>query len=161
MNQDVRKTFTVKAIYGSVTVLAVLAVMREHPPTVWLGAITVLTAALAVALLDLYCETVGEILHGRRPLTRTEFRNIWRHIAPVLVGAQAAIIVLFVSRIAFISDTQAIDIASTILFVFLFIYGVRVGRILHTRWHMQIVSGLLVVGIAALVVVIKSLPLFH
>jgi hypothetical protein len=40
------------AIYGLVTVLAVLVVMADHPPVAWQGAVTLFGTTLAVALVD-------------------------------------------------------------------------------------------------------------
>lgn len=49
---DVSKTFVAKAIYGLITVQALLAVMGEHPPTPLGGAMTLIGATFAVALID-------------------------------------------------------------------------------------------------------------
>jgi hypothetical protein len=38
MDKTFDKDFVAKAIYGLITVLAVVLVMEEHPPTAWIAA---------------------------------------------------------------------------------------------------------------------------
>jgi len=64
------KRSMVKAIYGLVTVLPVLALMRDHPPAAWVAAAAVLGTTLAVALADGYSELIGRMLHRRSTLPK-------------------------------------------------------------------------------------------
>ena len=58
-----------KAIYGSISVLAVLLVLEEHPPAAWRAAVTLFGSALAIALAEAYSETVAEMISRRVRLT--------------------------------------------------------------------------------------------
>lgn len=159
MQRNVSKTFVAKAIYGVVTVLAVLVTMEDHPPTAWRGAITLFGATLAVALLDTYSETIGGILAQERRLSGSEIREIWHDVTPVLVGAQAPTVVLLLSAFGLFPVESAITIAEVVCVLFLFSYGFRVGQLLHEHWLRQLISGLLLAAIGGLIVGIKAL--FH
>jgi hemolysin III len=159
MAQNVSHTSVAKAIYGLITVLPVLLVMYDHPPSAWVGAGILFGTTLTVALVETYAETIAVMLHRQRRLTNAEKREIWHYAAPVMVGAQAPTIVLVLSAVGFFPVEQAITIAQAVLFLFLFGYGVRVGQILHEGWHRQFLSGLVVVAIAALLVAIKIVQL--
>lgn len=56
------KRFISKAIYGSVSILAVLLIMEEHPPDGWTAAITLFGTVLAIA--EVYSESIAEIIIG-------------------------------------------------------------------------------------------------
>lgn len=51
----------------------------------------------------------------------------------------------------------AIDLLVGVVFIFLFGYGFRIGALLDAHLHMRVVSGLVVVAIAALGVGLKVL----
>lgn len=149
-------TAVAKAIYGLMTVLAVLVVMDDHPPVPWRGAITLFGTTLAVALVDTYAETVaGMLSHQRRP-SRGELREIWRDVSPVLIGAQAPTLVLLSAAIGLIPVERAITVAEGVAFLLLFGYGWRVGTTLHRNRFPQLLSGLLLVAIGGLIIGIKA-----
>lgn len=58
------KRFISKAIYGSVSILAVLLIMEEHPPDGWTAAITLFGTVLAIAIAEVYSESIAEIIIG-------------------------------------------------------------------------------------------------
>ena len=151
--------FAEKAIYGLITVLAVLVVMEEHPPVAWRGALTLFGTTLAVALVETYAATIAWMLTRQRRLGREELRTIWHEVTPVMTGAQAPTIVLLLSAAGLYPVGRAITIAEAVIVVFLFGYGLRVGQLLHQSFLRQVISGLILVAIAGLVVAIKVL--FH
>lgn len=87
MNGETHRIPTVAAIYGLLTVLPVLVVMRDHPPSGWLAAGVALGTTLAVALAETYAETVGALLHRPHRLTSAELKANWRAGIPILAGA--------------------------------------------------------------------------
>ncbi len=155
----VRKTFVAKAIYGLVTILSVLQVMGEHIPSAWSGAATLFGTTLAVALIDTYAETIAVMLSEQRRLNRHELREIWHDVRPVLVGSQPPTIVFILSGLGLFPVERAINIAHVVCVIFLFSYGVRVGQILHQGRIAQLLSGVFLLAVAALIVSIKVL--FH
>jgi hypothetical protein len=155
----VNKTFVTKAIYSLITVLAVLLGMSDHPPVAWRGAVLVFGTILAVALVEVYAESIDAILAWRRRLTSVELHKIWQEASPVLVGAQAPTLVLVLSALGFFPVERAIVIAELMIGLLLFSYGIRVGQLFHQDWIRQLMSALVLVAIAGLIVVIKVL--FH
>lgn len=155
-DRSTSRTAVAKAIYGLITVLAVLVVMDDHPPVAWRGAVTLFGTTLAVALVDTYAETVAGMLSLQRGPSRGELREIWRDVSPVLVGAQAPTLVLLVAAFGLLSVERAITVALWVAFLLLFGYGWRVGTILHRRRLPQLLNGLALVAIGGLVVGIKA-----
>ena len=154
--EGIRQAFVSRAVYGLVTVLAVLQAMELHPPSAWHGAATLFGTTLAVALLEAYSVAIAEMLARERGLSRDEFRAIRRDVGPVIVSAQGPTILLLIAAIGLISVERAIDLAQLVAFLFLFGYGWRIGKLLHERWLLQIMSGLLLVAIGGIIVGIKA-----
>jgi hypothetical protein len=153
---DVRHSPVSKAIYGVVTVLAVLQVLEAHPPTAWSGAVFLFGTTVAVAMVDAYSESIAIMLSQERGLTLGDLRDIRHEVAPVLVGAQAPTLLLVASGFGLMSVERAISLAQVVAFLLLFSYGWRVGSLLHEHWLRRIVSGLILVAIGAIAVGIKA-----
>ncbi len=154
--QDIRHTPVSKAIYGVITVLAVLQVLEAHPPSAWSGAVFLFGTTVAVALVDAYSESIAIMLAQERGLTLGDLREIRHEVAPVLVGAQAPTLLLIASAFGLMSVERAISLAQVVAFMLLFSYGWRVGTMLHEHWLRRIVSGLILVAIGAIAVGIKA-----
>lgn len=152
----VNSTFVARAVYGLITVLAVLQTMELHPPEPWRAAVTVFGTTLAIALIEVYAETIGELLGRRDRLARKDLVHFWHDATPVLVGAQGPTIALILSALGVMSVETAIDIAQLVAFATLFAYGWRVGQMLNVPIVRRIVSGLVLVGIGVLLVLIKA-----
>src|SRR5436190_19074162 len=84
----VERLFVSRAIYGLITVLAVLEVMELHPPTAWHAAASLFGATLAVALIEAYADSIAEIVARGKHLSRNDLRSIGHDVAPVMIGAQ-------------------------------------------------------------------------
>jgi hypothetical protein len=154
--QEVSHAFVSRAIYGLISVLAVLQVMEVHPPSAWSGAISLVGTTLAVALIVAYADTIAKTRSHGRSLAFGELREIWHDVEPVLVGAQGPTVLLVFSGFGLLEVEDAIDLAQAVAFLFLFGYGWRVGKLLHTHWARRPVSGLILVAIGGLIVGIKA-----
>jgi hemolysin III len=152
----ISERFVARAVYGLITVLAVLQGFELHPPDAWRGAVTLFGTTLVVALIEVYAETIGMMLGRSSRLGRQDVAHMWHDAAPVMVGAQGPTVVLVLSALGLMSVETAIDIAQVIAFVTLFGYGWRIGQLLDRRWTRQLLSGLLLLAIGALLVGIKS-----
>lgn len=161
MAQDVNRPVAVKVIYGLFIVMPILTLMRDHPPSAGRAVVVVLGTTLIFTFAETYAVMVGAMLHQKRWLNRKEILKIWRHEAPMLVGTQPPTVVLILSALGFLPADQAIDNALWVLVLFLFGYGLWVGHILHVQPLLQLLSGLLLVGLAYIIVAFKALPLFH
>lgn len=153
---DVSHAPVSKAIYGLITVLAVLQVLELHPPSAWQATIALFGTTIAVALVDAYSESIAVMLAEQHTLTRDDLREIGRDVAPVLVGAQGPTVLLLLSAFGLISVDLALSLAQIVAFLLLFGYGWRVGQLLHEHWFRQLLSGLALVAIGGLAVGIKA-----
>lgn len=91
------RNYVSKAIYGSISVLAVLLVMEEHPPTAWQAALTLFGTTLAIALAEAYSATVAEVIAQRKRLDAHEIKAIWHHTQPILISANLPTLILLLS----------------------------------------------------------------
>lgn len=153
---EVARASVSRAIYGLITVLAVLQVMGAHPPSAWHGTASLFGTTLAVALADAYSDSIGEMLSEGHRLSRGSFRAIGHDVWPILTGAQLPTFVLLASALGLISVELAISLAEWVAFLMLFGFGVRVGQMLHERWFLRLMSGIVLVAIAGLIVAIKA-----
>jgi hemolysin III len=153
----VRNSFVAKAIYGLITVQAVLLEISDHPPEAWNAAITLFGTTLVVALVENYAEIIARTIGAERRLTRTELCDIWEHVRPVLVGAQAPTLVMILAAFGVFTVEQAINVSEVIVFLLLFGFGLRVGQLLHQSRVHQVLSGLGLVLISGFLVLLKAL----
>lgn len=156
LESGVSRAAVSRAIYGLVTVLAVLQVMEIQHPSAWQGTATLFGTTLAVALVDAYSDAIAEMLAERRRLTRDDLREIGREVAPALAGAQPPTLLLLISAFGLISVEQAISLAQIVALVLLFGYGLRVGQLLHDDWLRRFAGGLVVVAIGGIVVGVNA-----
>jgi hemolysin III len=156
---DLSRPIASKTIYGFVVVLAVLAVMQDHPPPAWNAALALFGTTLAIALAETYAEIIAGIISAQRRPTRAELRHMWSSTSPVLIGAQVPTAILLLSALGFYPIEPALTLAEVAVFLLLFTYGWRVAVILHENWIHRALAGSLFVGAGALVVGIKAL--FH
>jgi hypothetical protein len=153
---NVSSTFVARAIYGLITVLAVLQTMELHPPEAWRGAVSIFGTTLAVALIEVYAEAIGELLGRRGRLARTDLAHFWEDASPVIVGAQGPTIILLLSALGLMDVETAIDVAQVVAFVTLFAYGWHIGENLGVSVFRRLLSGLALVAIGSILVVIKA-----
>jgi hypothetical protein len=151
--------FASKAIYGLLTVLALLLVFREHPPTALRGAITLFGTTLALALAEAYAEIAAEMLSQRRWLTAKERRAIGAAVSPVLLAAQVPTVILLIAAAGGFSVEVALSLGIWADFLLLFAFGLQVGRVAHQGGWMSVASGLLTVAFGGVIVLLKAL--FH
>ena len=154
--QPVSREPVSRAIYGLITVLAVLQVLELHPPSAWRGTLTLFGTTVAVALVDTYCASIAEMIAASRRLSWDDLREIGHDVAPVLAGAQGPTVLLLLSVFGLFSVESAISLAQVVAFLLLFGYGWRIGQLLHEHWLGQLVSSLVLVVIGGFVVGISA-----
>jgi hypothetical protein len=152
-------SFVSMAIYGSLTVMAVVVAMENHPPPPLSAAARVFGVTLAIAAAKAYAELIADTLTRGRKLNGEEGRQLLRRVSPVLFGAQAPTVVFLMSALGWYSVETGIEISRVLVLGLLFVYGLRVGQLLHRARVVQIASGLAIVSAGALVVVMNQL--FH
>jgi hypothetical protein len=138
------------------TVLAVLQVLQMHPTSARESAVTLFGTTLAVALVEAYSESIAAMIGRGRSITHGEIGEILHEVAPVMVGAQAPAVVVLASAVGIMTLPTALRLAETVAFLLLFLYGVRVGQLLHASKARWIASGLVLVVIGGIIVGFKA-----
>lgn len=155
-DEEESRSSIASTIYGLVTVLAVIEVLRHHPPSAIASAVTLFGATVAVALVDVYSEWIASIMTHRRSLYSGEIRLIVREASTVIIGAQGPTVVLLLSVFGLMSVPTALVVARIVALLSLFAIGFRVGQLLHGGRLRQVMSGLALLAIGALIVLVKA-----
>lgn len=155
-DEEESRSSIASTIYGLVTVLAVIEVLRHHPPSAITSAVTLFGTTVAVALVDVYSEWIASVLAHRRSLSSEEIRDVVREASTVMVGAQGPTVVLILAVIGLLSVETALGVARLVALLSLFAIGFRVGQLLHGGWLKQVMSGLALLAIGAFIVLIKA-----
>lgn len=150
-------SFASMAIYGSLTVMAVIVAMEDHPPSPFRAAAQLFGVTLAIAVAKAYAEIVADTLNRGRKLNAEEAREILRKVSPVLFGAQAPTLVFLLSAFGLFSVETAFEVSKVLVLTLLFVYGLRVAQVLHKNRLAQIASGLVIMSAGLVVVVINYL----
>src|SRR5687767_1372193 len=69
-------SFASKAIYGTLSVMAVIVAMENHPPTALSAAAQLFGVTLALAVAETYAEIIAHTLDRGRKLNAEEGREI-------------------------------------------------------------------------------------
>ena len=157
MDKTFDKDFAAKAIYGLISVLAVLLIMEEHPPTAWKAAGLLFGTVLVLAMAETYSGTIAETIAGQRKLDGQEILEIWHDTRSILLTANLPTLAIVLSGAGLYSMATALLIAKSAIYLALFCYGLQVGHLLHaSRWRIFL-SGLFTAGIGALIGLMKFL----
>lgn len=147
-----------KNIYGSITVLAVLLIMTEHPPGAIAAVVTLFGTVLVVTLAEAYSEIVAELIVTEKRLTREEALRIWHHSRPILLGANVPTVVVIALGVTGLTSMEvALTIATYSVYAVLFLTGLAVGRHLNGTPLNILLSGLFTLSIGLLIGVLKVL----
>ena len=148
------------AAYGTVLVLASLALLDADNVASGLGWELVTGVGLATWIAHLYAEVVGDHLrHGRR-LDRVELTRSMVDGLPILLAAVAPAVILGLGRLDVLAPRVALWISVAVAFVQLVSLGALVGAIVSSErvspWRFAAVTA--VIGV---VVVVLKLGLTH
>ena len=145
-----------RAIYGAISVLAVLLIMDDHPPTVGAAAINVFGTVLAVALAEAYSEVIGETIAHKKQFTLETAKKAWLSTRPVFVSASLPIFIILLSLTGLYSIHASFTISKVYIYVYLFVFGLRVGRLFDAQRSRVLLSGLFTLSIGILISLIKG-----
>ena len=159
MENPFDKAFMAKSLYGSVTLLAVLLSFEDHVPTAGHGASLLFGTALSVALAEAFSESISQVIIGKKRLDRQELHTIWHETRPVLLAAYLPVLVMVLAAVGFFSVPTALMLAKSLIYATLFVYGLRIGYLLHGPKIRMFLAGLFTLGIGGLLGLIKLL--FH
>jgi hypothetical protein len=144
-------SFASMAIYGSLTVMAVVIAMEDHPPPSLSAAARLFGVTVAIAAAKAYAELIADTLTRGRKLNAEEGRGLLHKVSPILFGAQAPTVVFLMSAFGWFSVETAIQVSRLLVLMLLFVYGLRVGQVLHKTRFVQIASGLAIMSAGAVI----------
>ena len=159
MEKLFNQAFVAKSLYGSITLLAVLLSLEDHLPTAWHGASLLFGTALSVALAEAFSESISQVIAGKKQLDRAELVEIWHETRPILAAAYLPLLMMVLAGLELFSVATAITIAKGLIYITLFVYGVRIGYLLHGRKLRMLLAGVFTLSIGGLLGLIKLL--FH
>ena len=122
-----------EAVYGTIVVLSVLAVLSEHERSAATAALTVAGTSLVLFFAQVYAGSVAErvqlgLLPGLDSLRRLAF-GAW----PVVAVTVWPLVLLGFAGLGLIETTTAITVAVWLAVAALGIWGWRAGQIGHSR----------------------------
>jgi hypothetical protein len=143
------------ASYGTVLVLAALALVDEDEVSSGLGWELVTGVGVATWIAHLYAEVVGDQLHGRSAVDRTELTTAMVDGVPILVAAFAPAVMLLLGRIDVLDDRTALWAAVAVAVLQLVGIGAIVGSAVSSSrvggaWSYAAVVSIIGVGVVAL-----------
>ena len=121
------------ASYGSVLVLAALAVVDADAVESGWGWELVTGVGLATWIAHLYAEVVGEHLRHTAAHTRAEIARAMRDGSPILLATVLPAIMLLLGRLGVLDHRVALWAAVVVAFLQLVGLGALVGRFVSTR----------------------------
>jgi hypothetical protein len=148
------------AAYGTILVLAALAVIDADSVASGLGWELVTGVGVATWLAHLYAEVIGDHIRHESTLSRSEIARAMIDGSPILVAAVPPAVVLVLGRVDVLDAEAALFIALVVAFLQLVGLGALVGEVVSPRrattWSYAAVT-----AAVGLVVVTVKLLLTH
>jgi hypothetical protein len=155
--EERRAELATAAVYGTVLVLAAVAVIDADNVSSGLGWELMVGVGAATWIAHLYAEVVGEHLRRGSTLERHEITQSMVDGLPIILAALAPAVVLLLGRLEVLDPQVAVWVAFAVGFLQLLGLGAVIGAAVPasgaTPWRFAAVTGL--VGLA--VVVLKLL----
>ena len=143
------------ASYGTVLVLAALAVLDAGDVASGLGWGLVTGVGLATWVAHIYAEIVGDHLRHRAAHESTELRRAMADGAPILLAAVPPAVMLLLGRLGVIADRVALWAAVGVAFIQLVGLGAFVGSAVSSRHSSTWRYGAVTAAFGAIVVSLK------
>jgi hypothetical protein len=149
-----RAELATAAVYGTVLVLAAVAVIDADNVASGLGWELVVGVGAATWIAHLYAEVVGEHLRRGSTLKRREITRSMLDGLPIILAALAPGVVLLLGRLEILDAQVAVWVAFAVGFVQLLGLGAAIGAVLAdsgaTPWQFAAVNGLIGLAVVAL-----------
>lgn len=100
-----------RVVYGAIIGLALIVALEPHPPASLAVAATLLGTALAVALAELYSETLGLETRERRRVTLAELRELLDDGVAVAFGVVFPAVFFVLAALGVLEDDAAFTVA--------------------------------------------------
>ena len=148
--------FISSAAYGTVLVLAALAVIKGIHISVGYGAELIAGVGVATWVAHVYAELLGEHVHRQLPLTHAEVRASFVDGLPILGSPVLPGLVLMLGKLESVSEQSARTAAILVAIAQLLAIGVLVGVIAPSRRGALWIFAGVTAGVGLAVVVITT-----
>jgi hypothetical protein len=120
------------AVYGSLLVTTLIAVLWRHEPTATFVGLSVVVSVAVFWLAHVWAAIVDRRVHG--PVERGEVLAIAAAEAPMLSASIVPAALIGLAALGLATLDQAIALALAASVVQLFLWGLAVGRAAHASW---------------------------
>lgn len=145
-----------EAIYGMITVLALIVVLEQNPPGPWRTVITIIGATCALAFVRAYANAVAGVLSTREKLRRDALRAVWREVRPLIMYPQLTTLVFVLSALGLFPLGFAFWVAEAVGTLSLFFAGYLMGRRVGFLRFRSLFSSLAVGVVGGLIISVKT-----
>lgn len=144
-------------IYGSITVMGVLAATNPDYTTSFNTAGTLFFSVLAVTLAKAYADVVSTVLKTGRSADRQIIMESWHHSRSTLLAANGPTLAMLLGAVGLYGPDLALLAAQVIAIGVLFFYGARIGLRLSGTWTSAILGAGLTGGIGLAISLVKTI----
>jgi hypothetical protein len=143
------------AIYGTIIVLALIVAEDEASVTIGVAIATVLGAALATALAELYSDYIGAVIRDRRHRTGEEWADAARNVAAGFLMASLPVSFFVLAAVDVIEPSTAFDAAEWTGVAVLGAYAVIANRVAGLPLGRSLLVGVGFTAMGAALVMLK------
>jgi len=121
------------AIYGAITVLALLMAMGHSANDPITTAVILFGSILAITLAKAFAQISADAAHHRAAFGWAEVRTGWQHARPTLIAANIPTLLIALAATEIYSVETAIDLSQIFGILLLAIYGFSIGWVIYRR----------------------------
>lgn len=144
-------------VYGSITVMALLAAMRPPIDDPGRNATLLFGTVLVVALAKAYAEICERMLASGNAATWPDVTAVWKHSQTVLLASNGPTLVFLFAALGLYSGDTALFIAQLLAFGLLGWFGGRIGLRVSGRLPGVIAGAAATLGLGVLITTLKVL----
>lgn len=144
-------------VYGSITVMAVLAAMRPPIEDPGRNAALLFGTVFVVALAKAYAEICERMLASGNAATWSDINDVWRHSRTVLLASNGPTLAFLFAALGLYSGDTALFVAQFLAFGLLGWFGGRIGWRVSGRLSGVVASATATVGLGVLITTLKVL----
>jgi hypothetical protein len=146
-----------RVIYGSIIGLALVVALQSHPPSAAKMTSFLVGTAVAVGLAEVYSEFVGTEARTRRPVDRTQVRELLADAGAVTFGAGFPARFFGLAAAGAIDTDVAFSLAKWSGLGLICAYGFLAARLAGAGWGGAFVHAALLGAIGGALIALKAL----
>jgi hypothetical protein len=146
-----------RVVYGAIIGLALVVALEAHPPRSGAVVASLLGTAVAVALAEVYSETLGTEVRTRRRVEGARWRAIWTDTSAVAFGVSFPAVFFVVSATGAIDRDTAFDLAKWSGLGLIGFYGFAAARLSGAALTSALIKGIGAALIGGFLIALKAL----